>query len=285
MWRSSLSRARPGGYSFITTRCSVRSTTSRGRRCVDDYSSTASAASTSWPRLRGRPVRLRGFRPPRRRRALPSMYAAAYAILRFAGCSPVLAVTAMAAAICCRSTARSRLRRPSEPRGAALGIRLSARGAGRLVPAKRARAPALRVVARRPSGSPPSGASRSSSIPPPRMLALSPIATAVGPGTGRWLRVAREALGPAAVACVVAHLALAGGRSPGGRAARLGPVFRDPARVLVRPLQPGRRRRRGGWASRSAAFLFASAVAVAAIVTRLPRFESGIEPRSSRSLA
>jgi hypothetical protein len=206
---------------------------------------------------------------------LAVMYAGAYAILRLAGCSQVLAVTVMAAAIA--SSVYDTVATPAT--FPSLGaIRW---GFGYLLvllalwSSRNERwAPALRVATVAIVGI--------SSIWSFEVFVYTGItyaalvaywATMRRPGEG-WLRSVGKMLAPAVVACVAAHLALAlWTLVQAGQLPDWGPYF---AIVREYSIGPHDRVVAPPWwlGIPVGAFLFASAVAVGAIVSRLPRFES-----------
>ena len=205
---------------------------------------------------------------------LAVMYAGAYALLRAAGCSQALALGAMAAAVASSvyTTIGSPATFPS------LGVLRW--GFGLLIVAfavwsvrRPRRAPALRVV-----GAAVVGLSSVWSFEVFVYTAATYAAVvaydvaAARPAVG-WPRVALRSLLPAAVACLVAHLALiAWTLIAAGQLPDWGPYL-----AMVREYSSGELNRIVAppwWVGIAVGgLLFASAVAVAAIVVRAPRFE------------
>jgi hypothetical protein len=207
--------------------------------------------------------------------ALAIMYAAAYAILRLAGASQPLAVTAMAAAVV--SSVYSTIGTPAT--FPSLGILRW--GFGYLlvllavVSVRNERwAPAVRI-----GGAAIVGISSIWSFEVFVYTGATYLALAIYEVASRrpeegWLPSLAKLLAPAAAACVVAHLALTGWTlAREGELPDWGPYF-----GIVREYSSGPYNRIVAppwWVGIPvAAFLFASAVAVAAVVARLPRFVS-----------
>ena len=206
---------------------------------------------------------------------LAVMYAGAYAILRSAGCSQVLAVAAMAAVIVSSvyTTIASPATFPS------LGVLRWGFGyvlVGLAVWSARdeRRAPALRIVAAVVVGISSIWSFEVFVYTATTYLALLAYQTTAERPSDGWLRSFARALVPALGACVVAHLALAAWTL--AQAGQL-PDW-NPYLSILREFSSGPYNRVVAppwWVGIAVAgFLFASAVAVVAVVARAPRFES-----------
>jgi hypothetical protein len=211
--------------------------------------------------------------------AMAVMYAIAYAILRLAGCSPLLAAAAMAAAVV--SSVFSTVGSPSTfPSLGAMRW-----GFGYLLvllavwAARGARGPtALRLVGGAIVGIASVWSFEVFVYTGAAYAAIAAYMAAARRAEVSWTRSVASLLVPAAVACVTAHLALAG-----WTLAREGQLPSwDPYLAIVREFVTGPYNRLVAppWWSGIAygAFLFGSAAAVSAIVLRLPRFEAENRP-------
>ena len=278
---SSLRRQPPGASSCTTTPCLAPQTTCVGGRSmlVDTYSIYGVGSIYFLGGLfeivpigYGAFGLLVGI-------GLAVLYAGGYAIMRLAGCSQVLAVTAMAAAIVSSvySTIASPATFPS------LGILRW--GFGYLLVGlavwsarQRRRTPAIQVAGAVIVGIASIWSFEVFVYTAATYLALLAYEAASQRRDEGWLRPLAISLLPAAGACVVAHLALVGWTV--ARAGQL-PSW-DPYIAMVREFSSGPYNRVVAppwWVGIPVcAVLFASAIAVAAIVTRLPRFESENRP-------
>jgi hypothetical protein len=206
---------------------------------------------------------------------LAAMYAGAYAILRLAGCSQVLAVTAMAAAIA--SSVYSTIGSPATfPSLGVLrwGFGYLLVGLAVLSVRNERRAPALRIVSAAVVGISSIWSFEVFVYTGATYAAVLAYQTAAERPAAGWLRSFAKALVPGVVACAVAHLALAAWTL--AQAGQL-PDW-NPYLAILREFSSGPYNRIVAppwWIGIAVAgLLFASAVAVAAIVSRAPRFES-----------
>jgi hypothetical protein len=206
---------------------------------------------------------------------LALMYGGAYGILRLAGCSQVLAVTAMTAAIV--SSVYTTIASPAS--FPSLGVLRWGFGyllVGLAVWSVRneRRAPALRIVSAVVVGISSIWSFEVFVYTAATYAALLTYRVVAERPREGWLRSLAKALVPAVVACVVAHLVLAAWTL--AQAGQL-PDW-DPYLAILREFSSGPYNRLVAppwWVGIAVGgFLFASAVAVAAIVSLVPRFES-----------
>lgn len=210
---------------------------------------------------------------------LAVMYAGAYAILRLAGCSQVLALTAMAAAVA--SSVYTTIASPATfPSLGVLrwGFGFLLVGFAVWSVRRSRRSPALRTAGAVVVGISSIWSFEVFVYTAATYAALLAYGVAVErPAAGR-LRSFLRSLVPAAIACLVAHLVLAGWTLiEAGQLPDWGPYF-----AMVREYSSGPYNRIVAppwWVGIAVGgFLFASAVAAAAIVARAPRFESENRP-------